>query len=161
MKKVLIFAAILAFLFGAFAYVNHASNVNKLAGNPYGKTDLHPDTIKQLNNPNYQNQILPEELASRLANQEDLFVYFYSSDCQFCQITSPVVVPLAQELGVDLKLFNLREFQEGWQNYKIQSTPTFVYFKNGVESTEDQRRSGAVDSSNVAQFKKWIESQRN
>ncbi len=38
-------------------------------------------------------------------------------------------MPLAKEMGIDLKQFNLLEFEEGWDEYHIEATPTIVRFK--------------------------------
>src|SRR5699024_12146872 len=42
--------------------------------NPYGKTNLEQETIDQLDDPLYQNQITPDDLDEKLDNQEDLTV---------------------------------------------------------------------------------------
>lgn len=158
MKKVLIFAAIVIFLFGAFAYVSNYSTSKDIEGNPYGKDSLHPLTIKQLQDPNYKNQILPAELSSKLEKNEDVFVYFYKPDCQYCQATSPTIVPLAQELNVDLKLLNLVEFPEGWETFNIQSVPTIIHYKKGEEVAP--RLMGAVPAGAEDRFTSWIEEVR-
>lgn len=105
----------------------------KHAGNPYGKDNLKQETIDQLDDPLYQNQIIPEDLDEKLANKEDVVVYFYSPVCVYCLETTPILVPLAEELGVDVKKFNLYEFQEHKDKYNITGTPTLVYYENGEE----------------------------
>ncbi len=57
----------------------------KAEGNPFGKEELHPATIDLLDDPNYQNIILPDELREALNNKETITVYFYSSTCEFCK----------------------------------------------------------------------------
>ncbi len=99
--------------------------------NPYNKNDLHQATIDLLEDENYRNQILPEELNSRLKNEESIFIYFYSPTCSYCMELSPRLVPLAVDLNIDLKLLNLLEFEEAWEEYEIESTPTIAYFENG------------------------------
>lgn len=133
MKKVIIFLLIIIALFAALGVVNFMSNKQMAEGNPYGKTTLHPDTIKQLNDPVYQNQILPDELAEKLANKEEMFVYYYSPSCVYCQQTTPILVPLTEELQLDVKKHNLLEFEQSWHQFGIQSTPTLVYYKDGQE----------------------------
>lgn len=105
-----------------------------ISGNPYGKDNLKQETIDQLDNPLYQNQITPDQLEGKLENKEDLIVYFYSPTCVYCQNTTPVLVPLAEELGVDVKKLNLLEFEAEWDKYRIEGTPTLVYFENGEEA---------------------------
>ncbi len=99
----------------------------------YGKRNVNPATAKLLDNPLYQNVILPGELAERLRRGEEVYVYFFSPLCPHCVRTTPIVVPLAQELGVDLKLYNVLEFEQGWTDYRIEGTPTIVHFRDGAE----------------------------
>lgn len=139
MKKLLIYLGIVVILFGGLYFVNQQSTKTSdkaNAGNPYGvaASKLNPETVKQLNDPNYQNLILPKALDERLKNKETFFQYYYASTCPHCKVTTPVLVPMQKELGIDVKQFNLEEFKDGWNNYKINSTPTIVYYKNGVEA---------------------------
>ncbi|MEC2075578.1 thioredoxin family protein [Metabacillus fastidiosus] len=134
MKKVIIFGAILIVLFGALAFVTLYSQKQQTEGNPYGKDKLNSLTIKQLDDPNYQNIILPEEVEKKIENKEDFIVYFYSPDCQYCQATTPVLMPVAKEAGVHIDQFNLMEFKEESTGYNITSTPTLIHFKDGEEA---------------------------
>ncbi|MGN7177717.1 thiol reductase thioredoxin [Paenibacillus sp. FSL R5-0490] len=134
MKKVIIFLAIIVALFAAVGMLTKMQNEEKVSEkNPYGKDSLHPETVKQLEDPNYQNLILPEELDKKLDKKEDVTVYFYSPTCPHCQKTTPVVAPLTEDMGIDLVQFNLLEFEDGWDNYGIQETPTIVQYKDGKE----------------------------
>ncbi|MBM7660073.1 thiol-disulfide isomerase/thioredoxin [Bacillus mesophilus] len=151
MKKVIIFLAIIIALFATLAFVTNYSNKQASEGNPYGKSNLKQATISQLDDPNYENQILPDELAQRLADKESLTVYFYSPECAYCRETSPVIVPMTEELGMELPLYNLLEFEEGWKTYQISSTPTLVRYEDGVEVG---RVEGKVSD---AQFQAWFE----
>lgn len=133
MKKVIIFLVIIIGLFAAMFFINKAQNEEKAEGNPYGKDTLHPETVEQLDDPNYQNIITPDNLEKKLNNKEDATVYFYSPTCPHCQRTTPVVAPLADDMEVDLVQFNLLEFEDGWNQYGIESTPTIVQYKDGKE----------------------------
>lgn len=134
MKKVIIFLAIIVALFAAVGVLTKMQNEEKVSEkNPYGKDSLHPETVKQLEDPNYQNLILPEELDKKLDEKEDVTVYFYSPTCPHCQKTTPVVAPLTEDIGIDLVQFNLLEFEDGWDNYGIKETPTIVQYKDGKE----------------------------
>ncbi|EFV78770.1 MULTISPECIES: thioredoxin family protein [Cytobacillus] len=134
MKKVIIFLAIIIALFAAVGILTKMQNEEKVSGNnPYEKDSLHPETVKQLEDPNYQNLILPEELDKKLNENEDVTVYFYSPTCPHCQRTTPIVSPLTEDMGIDLVQFNLLEFEDGWDNYGIKETPTIVQFKDGKE----------------------------
>ncbi|MFE8696214.1 thioredoxin family protein [Cytobacillus sp. FJAT-53684] len=134
MKKIIIFLAVIIILFGALAFVSKMQNEKKMAGgNPYDKDTLDPATISQLDDPNYQNLVLPEKLEEMIASKEDVTVYFYSPTCSHCQRTTPVVSPLAKEMNLDLLQFNLLEYEEGWDQYGIEQTPTIVQYKKGEE----------------------------
>lgn len=135
MKKVIIFLAVIIVLFAGVALLTKMQNEEKIAGdNQYNKDSLKPETIAQLDDPNYQNIILPEDLKAKLDNKEDVTVYFYSPTCSYCQQTTPIVSPLAEEMGIDLVQFNLLEFENGWDQYKIKETPTIIQYKAGVEA---------------------------
>lgn len=133
MKKVIIFLLIIVGVFAALFFVNKAQNEEKAEGNPFGKDTLHPETVKQLEDPNYQNIITPDELEKVIENGEDATIYFYSPTCPHCVRTTPIVAPLAKEMDVNLQQFNLLEFEDGWNNYGIESTPTIVQYKDGKE----------------------------
>lgn len=154
MKKI-IFLSILvaALLIGAIVY-SDISNREKAAGNPYGKSTLHPATLEQLNDPLYDNQILPDDLKTRLENQEDLYVYFFSPTCEHCVATTPVLVPIAKDMNIDMKKHNLLEFTSSWDAYQIAATPTLVHYKGGKEVA---RLEGGRDGE---LWKKWFEEQQ-
>lgn len=134
MKKIIIFLAVIIVLFAAVGFLTKMQNEEKVSEeNPYGKDTLHPETVGQLDDPNYQNLILPDDLESKLDNKEDVTVYFYSPTCSHCQRTTPVVAPLAKDMDINLVQFNLLEFEDGWDNYQITETPTIVQYKDGKE----------------------------
>ncbi|OLS36046.1 thiol reductase thioredoxin [Alkalihalophilus pseudofirmus] len=133
MKKVLIFGGIIVILFGLLAVVNSMKQSQLAEGNPFGKEQIDPATAELVNDPNYQNVILPEELEEILEDNGDVTVYFYSSTCPYCKEATPRLVPISEELGVDLVQYNLTEFDEGWSDHNIESTPTIVHFENGEE----------------------------
>jgi thioredoxin 1 len=138
MKKLGIYLSIIVVLFGALYFVNQQSTQAKLgkyANNVYGiaPDKLHPETVKQLDDPNYQNIILPDALDKKIASQEDFFLYYFASTCVHCKATTPVLMPVAKSLNADIKEYNLEEFKNGWERYKIQYTPTLIYYKGGKE----------------------------
>lgn len=134
-KKMILFIVLLVVLFAALYFVIDYKNNKAIDDNenPYGKSDLTQATIDQLDDPNYQNQILPEELSEKLENGESLTVYFYSPTCVHCQRTTPILVPLTEDLGVEVKKLNLLEFKEGWTTFGIEGTPTLVRYEDGKE----------------------------
>lgn len=132
MKKILIFLAVIIVLFASIAIINNVQTSQKVEGNPYGKDDLHSATIAQLDDKNYQNIILPEELEEKLANKEDGVIYFYSSTCSHCKNATPKIMEEAEKQGIEVLQYNLEEFEQGWEDYGIQSTPTLVVFEDGA-----------------------------
>ncbi|HEX7056380.1 MAG TPA: thioredoxin family protein [Bacilli bacterium] len=136
MKKLMIYLAVIVALFAAMAGLKALSD-SKLnsTDNPYHMkaSQLSKETRAQFDDPNYQNIILPDELKAALDNKESLFVYFFQPTCPHCKITTPIVNPLAKQVGIDLKQFNLLEFRDGWLDYNIEGTPTIVYYKDGKE----------------------------
>ncbi|GAA0452182.1 thioredoxin family protein [Alkalibacillus silvisoli] len=114
MKKLIIFAAVVVVLFIALILL----------------TDSQNDTT---DDPLYDNEVSPNELETKLENEEGVTVYFYSPECQYCLETTPRLVPLAEEMDIDLVLYNLLEHEQGWQDYGLESTPTVVHYENGEE----------------------------
>ncbi|MDV2683340.1 thioredoxin family protein [Alkalihalophilus lindianensis] len=133
MKKIIIFGGIIVLIFGLLALVTTMKQSEQAAGNQFGKERIHPETAKLVDDPNYQNVILPEELDETIANGGEATVYFYSSTCPYCKEATPRLVSLAEELDVDLVQYNLLEFDDGWNQYNIDSTPTVVHYENGEE----------------------------
>lgn len=152
MDKIVIFFGIIIILFAAaLAIIPNAQKKEQSELNPYGKDSLKPSTVDQLDDPNYQNLILPHELKKKLADKEDVTVYFYSPECPPCKKTTPVVAPLAEQMGIDLVQYNLLEFEKGADDYQIESAPTIVHYNKGKE----QARIVGYNGESV--FKKWFE----
>ncbi|WP_226677296.1 thioredoxin family protein [Rossellomorea aquimaris] len=133
MKKIIIFLVAIVGLFAAIAIVTSVQNNQKAEGNKFKKAKLNPATVELLDDPNYQNVILPEELEEKIKNKEDATVYFYSSTCIHCKRTTPTLAPLAEDMGVDMEQYNLLEFEQGWDQYGIEATPTLVHYEDGKE----------------------------
>jgi thioredoxin-like negative regulator of GroEL len=152
LKKIIIFLGVIIALFAAMAIVTNLQNKAQIGeNNPYKKTDLQQATIDQLDDPNYQNIILPKELEKRLKDKEDVTVYFFASDCPHCKVTTPVLMPLAEEMDIDIVQYNLLEFPEGWDQYGISGTPTLVRYEAGQEVAR-------IDGSREEeQFRQWLE----
>ncbi len=129
----LIVGFIIIAAFVVLYFINSSSNKDKLANNPYGKNDLEQSTIDLLNDKNYQNIILPDELEKKISSGQEEMVYFFKSDCPHCKKITPILMPLAKDMGVHIDQYNLLEFEQGWDQYKIDGTPTLVYYKDGTE----------------------------
>lgn len=150
MKKVIIFLVVIIGIFAAIAVVTTMQQNQAAEGNPYNKADLEPATIDLLDDPNYQNIILPEELETKLANGEDVTVYFFSPTCSHCKATTPVVAPMAEEMGIDLVQYNVLEFEQAWNQFNIEGTPTIIHFENGEETAR------IVSSQPEETFENWF-----
>lgn len=147
-NKMLLILGAVVILFGALYFANDFKNKKaeekkeeKIAektkeyDNPYNKTDLADETIEELDDPLYQNQIIPKDLDTLLDEEKDVTVYFYKSDCPHCKVVTPKLVPMVEDMDIDMKKVNLLEFnqQEYWDRYFIESTPTLVHYKDGEE----------------------------
>ncbi|KAB7666888.1 thioredoxin family protein [Bacillus sp. B1-b2] len=151
MKKVLFFTIFTVILFVGIFLLSNYQKDKALEGSLYDKTDLNAATIDQLEDPNYQNIIVPDDLDTKLADDGTATVYFFSSTCIYCKQTTPELMPLADELDVHIDQYNLLEYQDGWTKYNIESTPTLVQFKDGKEV-------GRIVGYNEPDvFKQWLE----
>lgn len=149
MKKMLIIGGVVVVIFALIVVLTQMSNNEKLANNPYDTDNLDPATIDQLDDENYQNIVLPDELEDQISSGEPTTVYFFSPTCIHCQNTTPVLMPVAEDMEVDVLQYNLLEYDQGWQQYTIQSTPTLVHYENGEEVA---RWVGAQPKENIEQF---------
>ena len=149
MKKLLIIAGIVVVIFAGIVFLTSQANEEKLANNPYDTEDLEQATIDQLDDENYQNIVLPAELEEQIASGEPTTVYFFSPLCQYCQETTPVLMPVAEDMDVDVLQYNLLEYEQGWQQYLIEATPTLIHYDNGEEVS---RWVGAQPKENIEQF---------
>lgn len=131
--KMLIIIGAIVVLFGGLIFVTQYKNQKVVSeNNPYGKDNLRQETIDQLDDPLYQNIIVPDELDEKLANGEDITVYYYSPVCVYCQKTTPIVVPITEELDIDMRKMNLLEF-DLMDYYDVEGTPTIIHYENGEE----------------------------
>jgi thioredoxin 1 len=149
MKKMLIIGAAVVVVFGLIIFLTNQSNNSKLANNPYDTDDLNQATIDQLDDENYQNIVLPDELDKKIASGEPTTVYFFSPTCPHCQATTPVLMPVADDMGVDVLQYNLLEYDQGWQQYFIEATPTLVHYEDGKEVA---RWVGSQPKENIEEF---------
>lgn len=149
MKKLLIIAGAVLAIFALIVFLTNQSQDEKLADNPYGTDDLEPSTIDQLDDENYQNIALPEDVNEQIQSGEPTTVYFFSPTCQFCQQTTPILMPVAEDMEVDVLQYNLLEFEQGWSDYAVDSTPTLVHYEDGKEVA---RWVGAQPKENIEQF---------
>lgn len=131
-SAIYIYLGIFALLIIAVFSLQFFEKDNTLYGMPESK--LNSATRELLTDENYQNIILPEALDEKVANKESFFVYMFSPTCSYCKQTTPQIMPIVNELGIELHQFNTLEFKNYQAKYNIEYTPTLVYFENGVEA---------------------------
>ena len=133
MKKLLIFGGIIVAIFILIVVLTNKSNETKLKDNPYGTDKLEKSTINLIGNENYNNIILPKELEKKIESGESVTAYFFSPECHYCIETTPVLMPIAKDMGIEVHQFNLLEFRQDAGPYGIEGTPTIVHYKDGKE----------------------------
>lgn len=139
MKKLIIYLSLILALFALLYFINQQSQkeqneaYTEEAQQLYGTTpdNLDTETRNQLQNPDYQNIILPADFEAKLSNGESGFVYFFSPRCPTCVITTPQLNEIAEQYNVSLLQYNVLEFPEAWTQYNLEATPTLNYFHDG------------------------------
>lgn len=128
------------------------SNAGKDKDTVYGvpKKDLYPETRALLNDKNYDNIILPNELDRMIADKKSFFVYYFSASCSHCKFTTPKIKPIVDELGINFHEFNLLEYQNYLGKMNINATPTLVYYKDGVEA--ERMEGGLKEAANTVGY---------
>lgn len=148
-SKLIWIAAAVVVIFGLIIFLTNQSNKSKMADNPYDKENLKQATIDQLDDKNYQNIALPDEVNKQIESGEPTTVYFFSPLCEHCQTTTPVLMPVAEDMDVDVLQYNLLEYEQGWDDYFIEGTPTLIHFEDGKEVA---RWVGAQPKENIEEF---------
>ncbi|MCT4775874.1 MULTISPECIES: thioredoxin family protein [Exiguobacterium] len=86
-----------------------------------------------LNNANEEtgvNAVTPEELETKISEEEEVVVYFWQTGCEYCEQVKPYVEPLIEEY--DAVSINLADHNV-WTTYGINGTPTMIRFQDGKE----------------------------
>ncbi|MGG2093645.1 thioredoxin family protein [Bacillus sp. S13(2024)] len=82
----------------------------------------------------YTNKISLEDLRKNVTEKKDQTIYFYQTDCVHCKKVSPIVIPMAKDMNIDMKVFDLENQPDAvWDEFKITGTPTIIHFKEGKE----------------------------
>src|SRR5690625_4329039 len=123
--------------------------------NPYGKDDLRQETIDLLGDPLYGNIIVPDDLDAKLENKETVTVYYFSPTCVYCQKATPIVVPITEELGIDMVKMNLLEFDK-MNYYGLEGTPTLIHYENGEEVARVEGLPENAEEAYRAFFDKYV-----
>lgn len=133
MKKLAIIGGIVIALFIGIIVLNNMSNSEKLEDNPYGTDNLNQATIDLLDDENYQNIILPDDLEAKIESSEDVFAYLFSPLCSYCMQFTPKLMEVADEKGIQIDQLNVLEFENAKAAYNLEATPTLIYFEDGKE----------------------------
>lgn len=149
MKKLVIIGAAVVLLFAAIVVLTNISNSDKMKDNPYDTDNLQQSTIGLLDDENYQNIILPEDLQAKIDSGEGVFAYMFSPECGHCMNFTPKLMNVAEQEDIQIDQLNVLEYQNAWTTYQVEYTPTLIYFENGKEVT---RIVGDQDEESVRQF---------
>lgn len=133
MKKLLAIGGIIVVVFVLIIVLNNQSNKTKLKDNPYGTDKLNQASIDLIGDKNYKNIILPKDLKEKIDAGDPVTAYFFSPLCGYCKEMTPVMMPIADEMGVEVQQFNVLEFDKDAMAYQIEATPTMIFFENGEE----------------------------
>ena len=117
MKKMLIFGGIIIVLFAAIFAVTQMESENK---------------EKQEKN-YYTNKITSSDIRKNNEEKKEQTVYFYQTGCHYCEKVSPIIVPMAKDMNIDMKVIDIFNDEKAWDDYKIEGTPTIIHFKDGKE----------------------------
>jgi thioredoxin-like negative regulator of GroEL len=86
-----------------------------------------------LNNANEEtgvNAVTPDELETKISEEEEVVVYFWQTGCEYCEQVKPYVETLIEEY--DAVSINLADHNV-WTTYGINGTPTMIRFQDGKE----------------------------
>lgn len=135
MKKMFLFGGIIiALLIGVFAVSNMEKKEETTTTTDY-----------------YTNKISLDDLRKNIQEKKEQTIYFYQTSCTHCHKVSPIVVPMAKDMNVDMKVVDLENEPETvWDEFKITGTPTIIHFKDGKAVS---RIEGEQPKDN---FKKWF-----
>lgn len=133
MKKLGIIGGIVVLLFVLVIVLTNMQNKSKLENNPYDKEDLNQATIDLLDDPNYQGIIVPSKLEEKIASGEQTIAYMFSPLCSHCQNFTPKLMKVANKNDIQIDKLNVLEYEDAWNQYRIEATPTLIVFKDGEE----------------------------
>jgi thioredoxin 1 len=149
MKKLLIIGVAIIAFFALIVVLSNKSDEAKLKDNPYGTDNLQKSTIALIGNESYNNIVLPDTLFDKIEAGESVTAYYFHPECQYCMQMTPVMMPIAQEMDVNVLQYNMLEFGQQASNFGIESWPTLVHYEDGKEVG---RMVGAQPEENIRAF---------
>lgn len=99
----------------------------------------------------YKNQISQQELKQNLLEKKEKVIYFYQTNCSHCLKISPIIVPMAKDMDINMEVLNIENEIDPWKDYNIKGTPTIIHYKDGEE------QSRIMGEKSEETFKKWFE----
>ncbi|MEM5666182.1 thioredoxin family protein [Bacillus toyonensis] len=142
----LIFGGIIIALFAAIFAVTQMEEKNASTSQKIDNA-----TGSQTDGSDYYTNKISFRSPKEFKREKEETVYFYQTSCVHCQKLSPVVVPMAKDLNIDMKVMDIEKLDAPWDEYKIQGTPTIIHFKDGKEVS---RISGEQSKDKL---KEWLE----
>lgn len=142
---IVIFVAVFLFMnFGS----DDAENLSDSGYYPY--TDKEPGelegaTIDKLDNEDYHHNKTLDEVSDIVNSGEGEFVYFWSPTCVHCEAATPFLIDAFNSAEEEVTQLNILEYEQAWQEYQIEATPTLVYFENGEEVDRFEGNPGNSD----------------
>jgi thioredoxin 1 len=130
LKKLLIIGGAIVAIFILIVVLSNQSNKEKLKDNPYGTNKLSKATINLIGNEHYDNIVLPKVLSDKITSGESVTAYYFHPECQYCMAMTPVMMPIAKEMGVDVLQYNMMEFPHP---VDVTTWPMLVQYKDGKE----------------------------
>ncbi|KAA0768158.1 MULTISPECIES: thioredoxin family protein [Bacillus cereus group] len=140
MKKMIIFASICLLLFITFLIITNKEN--NTSSKAVTKNDY------------YKNKITIDQLENDISNNKEKVIYFYQTTCFHCKLVSPIIVPMAEDMNINMQVIDLETYKEGWDKFKITGTPTVIHYKKGKEI---DRIEGEQEETT---FRKWFKKQK-
>jgi len=149
LKKLLIIGGVIVAVFILIIVLSNKADETKLKDNPYGTDKLSKSTIDLIGNENYNNIVLPDTLFKKIEDGESVTAYYFHPECQYCMQMTPILMPIATEMDVNVQQFNMMEFGSQAAAYGIESWPTLVQYEDGKEVG---RMVGAQPEENIRAF---------
>lgn len=149
MKKLLIIGGVIVAVFILIIVLSNKADETKMKDNPYGTKNLSQPTKDLIGNENYSNIVLPDALFEKIEAGESVTAYYFHPTCQYCMQMTPVMMPIAKEMDVNVLQYNMMEFAPQAAAYGIDQWPALVHYKEGKEVG---RMLGAQPEENIRAF---------
>lgn len=140
MKKMLGIFTVIICVFIVFIILEKKNNTEQ---NVNQETSENQETI--------ENSLTLDELVGLVNSEQDVLVYFYQPNCIYCQQANPIISSLVNEMDIDLKVFNLQKYKNGWEQFNVDGTPTLIHFKDKEEISRLDGLGSEVE------YKEWFE----